>query len=339
MIQQTRAFARQRADALLSDMKTAKEYAEIINRTLDDIKYPTTPAGLYEPIRYALEGGGKRLRPTLLLAMNDAFGGETSDAIWPAAGVEIFHNFTLVHDDVMDNADMRRGRLTVWKKWDVNTAILSGDAMTTMAYQCMSACEPQYLPEVINRYSMMTMNVYEGQQIDSEFETRDNVDFNDYIRMIIGKTSALIAYPCAIGALIAGASEKDVEAVFNFGVSLGIAFQMQDDYLDVYGDPVTFGKEIGGDIVNDKKTWLYIIAQDSDNDGEFRALLSTPMEYAEKIAKVTAHFDKLNLREEGQKIIGQYTSDALEYLDTTSMSDEAKRWFREYAQKLIGRNK
>lgn len=279
------------------------------------------------------------MRPTLLLAMNDAFGGETSDAIWPAAGVEIFHNFTLVHDDVMDNADMRRGRLTVWKKWDVNTAVLSGDAMTTMAYQCMAACEPQYLPEVINRYSMMTMNVYEGQQIDSEFETRDDVEFNDYIRMIMGKTSALIAYPCAIGALVAGASQEDVEAVFNFGVSLGIAFQMQDDYLDVYGDAATFGKEIGGDIVNDKKTWLYIIAHDSDKDGEFRALLSTPMENAEKIAKVTAHFDKLNLREEGKKIIGQYTNDALEYLDATSMNDEAKRWFGDFARKLIGRNK
>lgn len=320
-------------------MKTAKEYAEIINRTIEDIKYPATPAGLYEPIRYALSGGGKRLRPTLLLAMNDAFGGETSDAIWPAAGVEIFHNFTLVHDDVMDNADMRRGRLTVWKKWDVNTAILSGDAMTTMAYQCMASCEPQYLSEVINRYSMMTMNVYEGQQIDSEFETRDDVEFKDYIQMIMGKTSALIAYPCAIGALTAGASEKDIEAVFNFGVSLGIAFQMQDDYLDVYGDATTFGKEIGGDIVNDKKTWLYIIANDSDKDGEFRMLLSTKMDNAEKIAKVTAHFNKLNLREEGKKIIGQYTNDALEYLDQTSMSDEAKRWFGDFAQKLIGRNK
>ena len=320
-------------------MKTAKEYAEIINRTIEDIKYPGAPAGLYEPIRYALSGGGKRLRPTLLLAMNDAFGGEISDAIWPAAGVEIFHNFTLVHDDVMDNADMRRGRLTVWKKWDVNTAILSGDAMTTMAYQCMAGCEPQYLPEVINRYSMMTMNVYEGQQIDSEFETRDDVEFKDYIQMIMGKTSALIAYPCAIGALIAGASEKDVEAVFNFGVSLGIAFQMQDDYLDVYGDASTFGKEIGGDIVNDKKTWLYIIANDSDKDGEFHALLSTKMDNTEKIAKVTAHFDKLSLREEGNKIIGQYTKDALEYLEQTSMSDEAKRWFGDFAQKLIGRNK
>lgn len=320
-------------------MKTAKEYVEIINLTIDNIQYPATPAGLYEPIRYALGGGGKRLRPTLLLAMNDAFGGETGEAIWPAAGVEIFHNFTLVHDDVMDNADMRRGRLTVYKKWDVNTAILSGDAMTTMAYKCMAGCPPQYLAEVIDRYSMMTMNVYEGQQIDSEFETRDDVTFNDYIRMIIGKTSALIAYPCAIGALIAGASPEDVDAVFNFGVSLGIAFQMQDDYLDVYGDSSSFGKEIGGDIVNDKKTWLHIIAKDSDQDGTFASLLKMKMDDAEKIAKVTAHFDKLNLRDEGKAIIGKYTADALEYLDSSSMSKEAKDWFREYAMKLVGRNK
>lgn len=320
-------------------MKTAKEYVDIINRTIDEIEYPSNPAGLYAPIRYALSGGGKRLRPTLLLAMNDAFGGETGSALWPAVGVEIFHNFTLVHDDVMDNADMRRGRLTVYKKWDINTAILSGDAMTTMAYKCMAGCPPQYLPEVIDRYSMMTMNVYEGQQIDSEFETRDDVAFEDYIKMIMGKTSALIAYPCAIGALIAGASQEDVEAVFNFGISLGIAFQMQDDYLDVYGDPATFGKEIGGDIVNDKKTWLFIIANDKDSDGAFRSLLSAKMDKSEKIARVTAHFNSLNLREEGKKIIGQYTSDALGYLDSTSMGDEAKAWFREYAVKLLGRNK
>lgn len=320
-------------------MKTAKEYVDIINRTIDNIEYPSTPAGLYDPIRYALSGGGKRLRPTLLLAMNDAFGGETEDALWPAAGIEMFHNFTLVHDDVMDNADMRRGRLTVFKKWDVNTAILSGDAMTSMAYKCVAGCPPQYLPEVIDRYSMMTMNVYEGQQIDSEFETRDDVTFNDYIRMIMGKTSALIAYPCAIGALIAGASAHDVEAVFNFGISLGIAFQMQDDYLDVYGDPATFGKEIGGDIVNDKKTWLYIIASDHDKDRTFRQLLSQKMDDTEKIAKVTEHFDKLNLREEGKKIIGKYTADALDYLESTSMGDEAKEWFKEYAMKLVGRNK
>lgn len=320
-------------------MKTAKEYVEIINHTIDNIEYPVSPAGLYDPIRYALSGGGKRLRPTLLLAMNDAFGGATEEAIWPAAGVEIFHNFTLVHDDVMDNADMRRGRLTVYRKWDVNTAILSGDAMTTMAYKCMAGCPPRYLPEVIDRYSMMTMNVYEGQQIDSEFETRDDVTFNDYIRMIMGKTSALIAYPCAIGALIAGASPEDVEAVFNFGVSLGIAFQMQDDYLDVYGDSATFGKEIGGDIVNDKKTWLYIIAKDHDKDGKFQALLGSKMENAEKITKVTEHFDTLNLREEGKKIIGRYTADALGYLDSTTMDKEAKDWFKEYAMKLVGRNK
>ncbi len=320
-------------------MKTAKEYVEIINRTIDNIEYPATPAGLYDPIRYALSGGGKRLRPTLLLAMNDAFRGETDDAVWPAAGVEIFHNFTLVHDDVMDNADMRRGRLTVYRKWDVNTAILSGDAMTTMAYKCMAGCPPAYLAEVIDRYSMMTMNVYEGQQIDSEFETRDDVTFSDYIRMIMGKTSALIAYPCAIGALIAGASQEDVEAVFNFGVSLGIAFQMQDDYLDVYGDPATFGKEIGGDIVNDKKTWLYIIASDKDSNGDFRALTGCKMDKAEKIEKVTEHFNKLNLREEGKKIIGQYTADALDYLESTAMNDEAKAWFRDYALKLVGRNK
>lgn len=320
-------------------MKTAKEYIDIINRTIESIEYPATPVGLYEPIRYALSAGGKRLRPTLLLAMNEAFGGEMEEALWPAVGIEIFHNFTLVHDDVMDNADMRRGRLTVFKKWDTNTAILSGDTMTTMAYKCIAGCPPQYLPEVIDRYSMMTMNVYEGQQIDSEFETRDDVTFNDYIHMIVGKTSALIAYPCAIGALIAGASPHDVEAVFNFGISLGIAFQMQDDYLDVYGDPATFGKEIGGDIINDKKTWLHIIARDKDMDGTFSKLLCKKMDDQEKITTITKHFDSLNLREDGIRTISKYTTDALEYLWTTDMSEEAKEWFRNYAQRLVARNK
>lgn len=318
-------------------MKSAAEYLEIINRAISNIDYPQVLPGLYDPIRYTMASGGKRLRPTLLLAVNDAFGGNIEDCIWPAVGVEIFHNFTLVHDDVMDHADMRRGRLTVHKKWDVNTAILSGDAMVTMAYKCMAGCPPMFLPEVIDRFSMMTMNVYEGQQMDEDMEHSDQVEFNDYINMIMGKTSALIAYPCAIGAIISGTDQADIEAIFNFGVSLGIAFQMQDDYLDVYGDPRTFGKAIGGDILNDKKTWLYIIASDRRGE-EFKRLISQDMTAEQKVARVTEFYDSLNLRSDGKKLIDKYTADALAYLDETSMASRDKEWFRNIALKLVNRS-
>lgn len=318
-------------------MRSSKEYLDIVNHQLAQIDYPSWLPGLYDPIKYTMEGGGKRIRPTLLLAVNDAFGGEIDQCVWPAVGVEIFHNFTLVHDDVMDRADMRRGRLTVHKKWDVNTAILSGDAMVSMAFKCMAGCPPMFLPEVIDRFGMMTMNVYEGQQIDADFEAEARVTFQQYLQMVMGKTSALIAYPCAIGALIAGADQQDVEAVFNYGVSLGIAFQMQDDYLDVYGDPATFGKAIGGDILNDKKTWLWIMANDKDADGSFAALKR--LEGDDKIKAVTRHYDSLGLRDQGTKMVEKYTDDAIGYIRCTSMSDAGKQWLEDFAHKLVGRKK
>lgn len=319
-------------------MLAAKEYAHIIEQSIAKIEYPKYPSGLYDPIKYALEGGGKRLRPTLLLACNDAFGGDVGQAIWPAVGIEIFHNFTLVHDDVMDNADVRRGRPTVWKKWDTNTAILSGDAMVSMAYKCVSGCPPMFLPEVIDRFGIMTMKVYEGQQIDADFETAESVTFDQYMQMIIGKTSALIAYPCAIGALIAGASQPDIEMMFNYGLNLGIAFQMQDDYLDVYGDSATFGKAIGGDILNAKKTWLYIMAYDRLGE-EFTSVIRADMPDAEKIAKVTALYDAIGLKAQGDKLICQYTEDALECLLQTALGAENRQWFDDFAHGLIGRKK
>ena len=317
-------------------MLAIKQYIDIVNKAIEEIEYPATPAGLYQPIKYALEAGGKRMRPVLLLASCNAFGGDLEHAIWPAVGIEIFHNFTLVHDDVMDHADVRRGRPTIHKKWNTNTAILSGDAMVTMAYKCMAGCQPMYLPEVIDKFGMMTMNVYEGQQIDEDFEKLKEVSFDEYLKMIMGKTSALIAYPLAIGAVLSGAEQADVEAMFNFGVSLGIAFQMQDDYLDVYGDPATFGKTIGGDILNDKKTWLHIIAKDKAK-GKIEAL--SALEGEEKIKAVTALYDSLSLRDQGTKLIEKYTQDAIGYLNATSMDQEAKDWFISFSNSLIGREK
>ncbi|MCC8120286.1 MAG: polyprenyl synthetase family protein [Bacteroidales bacterium] len=318
-------------------MLTSQQYLDIVNRALGEIEYPAWLPGLYEPIKYTMEGGGKRLRPVLLLAVNDAFGGEIDQCIWPAVGVELFHNFTLVHDDVMDHADMRRGRETVFRRWDLNTAILSGDAMVSMAYKCVSGCPPMFLPEVIDRFGVMTMKVYEGQQMDADFELAQRVSFNEYISMIIAKTSALIAYPCSIGALIAGAQPDEIEAIFNFGTSLGIAFQMMDDYLDVYGDPKTFGKEIGGDILNDKKTWLYIIAQDQDKDSAFEN--ARKLDGKEKIEAVTAVYDNLKLREYGDRLISKYTDDAIAYLNETSISEAGKQWLTDFAHNLLHRNK
>lgn len=320
-------------------MLTQKEYIDIVNRSLGQIEYPAFPRKLYEPIEYAIAAGGKRLRPVLLLASSDAFGGEMDHCLWLALGIEMFHNFTLVHDDVMDHADMRRGRETVCKKFGLNAAILSGDAMVSLAYKCMAGCPPMFLPEVIDRFGQMTMKVYEGQQIDEDFETAESVTMQQYLQMVVGKTSALIAYPCAIGALIAGASQEDISAMFNFGVSLGIAFQLQDDYLDVYGDPATFGKAIGGDILNDKKTWLHIIATDLDKDGEYARLRRSGLAGKEKIDAVTALFDKRGLRENGPGLIKRYTADAIESLQSTSMPTEAKQWFVDLAHSLLGRKK
>lgn len=320
-------------------MLTQKQYIDIVNRALDEINYPAEPAKLYAPIKYAIAAGGKRLRPVLLLAASDAFGGELEHCLWPALGIEMFHNFTLVHDDVMDHADMRRGRETVCKKFGLNAAILSGDAMVSLAYKCMSGCPPMFLPEVIDRFGQMTMKVYEGQQIDEDFETAESVTMGQYLQMVIGKTSALIAYPCAIGALIAGACQEDIQDIFDFGVSLGIAFQLQDDYLDVYGDPATFGKAIGGDILNDKKTWLHIIAVDRDENGEYARVLKSGLEGQEKIDAVRAIFDKFGLREYCPQLIERYTADAIKSMQSTSMPAEAKQWFADVANGLLGRSK
>lgn len=319
-------------------MLTQKEYIDTINRALGQIEYPDFPRRLYEPIEYAITAGGKRLRPVLLLASSDAFGGEMEHCLWPALGIEMFHNFTLVHDDVMDHADMRRGRETVCKKFGLNAAILSGDAMVSLAYKCMAGCPPMFLPEVIDRFGQMTMKVYEGQQIDEDFETAESVTMSQYLQMVVGKTSALIAYPCAIGTLIAGAGQDDISAMFDFGLSLGIAFQLQDDYLDVYGDPDTFGKAIGGDILNDKKTWLHIIASDRDEDGEYGRLRRSTLAGQDKIDAVTAIYDKCGLRENGPGLIERYTADAIESLQSTSMPDEAKQWFVDLAHSLLNRN-
>ena len=241
-------------------MYTTEYLLNYINKAINEISYPNKPEGLYAPIKYTLDGGGKRIRPVLTLAVCDALGVDIAQAINQALGIEIYHNFTLLHDDVMDKADMRRGRPTVHIKWNEETAILSGDAMLTMAsqYACINAGDK--IAQVMELFNRTAMEVYEGQQYDMDFESRNDVTVEEYLNMIRLKTSVLLGCACEMGALMAGASDEVKDAFYKYGVKLGLAFQLQDDYLDTYGDPAVFGKKIGGDILNDKKTWLLISA-------------------------------------------------------------------------------
>ena len=234
-------------------------YSDHIEAAIAALAYPKEPAGLYAPVKYTLEGGGKRIRPTLLLASADAFGVSPEAVTSQAVGIEMFHNFTLLHDDVMDNADVRRGRPTVHRRWNNETAILSGDAMLTMASMLMGRCPADHLERVLELFNHTAMEIYEGQQYDMDFERRTDVTVSEYMEMIRLKTSVLLACACAIGAVMGNAPEEAVNAMYAYGEKLGLAFQLRDDYLDTYGDPAIFGKEIGGDILNEKKTWLCVL--------------------------------------------------------------------------------
>ena len=235
-------------------MQTIDKYIEIINNAIASIDYPQSPFGLYAPVKYQLDMGGKRVRPLLTVMACDMFGGDIEEAISPALGLEIFHNFTLLHDDVMDKADIRRGRPTVHKAWNENTAILSGDAMQIIATQKVCEAPLRVLKEVLDLYNKTALEICEGQQFDMEFETREDVTREEYIEMIRLKTAVLIGCALKMGAIIAGATPSQADAMYKFGENIGLAFQLQDDYLDVYGDAETFGKKIGGDILNNKKT-------------------------------------------------------------------------------------
>lgn len=301
-----------------------------------------TPGGLYAPAAYALESGGKRLRPLLLLMTTDAFGGDVENAVGPAAGIEMFHNFTLVHDDVMDRSDLRRGRPTVQAKWGEVTAILSGDAMLTLASQWMTDVDDAALRPVIEIFNAMALEVYEGQQYDMEFETRNDVSVEEYIQMITLKTGALIAGACEIGAVIAGASESDRAAMRRYGYAMGIAFQIRDDYLDLFGDESTFGKPIGGDIYNNKKTFLRLSAIEKarGNDAEHLAAALSMETSPEKVAAVRSLFSKLGIEEECRKAMACYTQAASSALDAANgISDNGREELRKILYKLAGREK
>lgn len=324
-------------------MHTFNEYLERVNNAIKAIPYPEQPSHLYEPITYTMDLGGKRLRPVLVLMACEAVGGDINRALTPAIGLEMFHNFTLLHDDVMDKADIRRGKPTVHVKWDDNTAILSGDAMLTMATQLIAQAPADVMPQVMDLYNRTAMEIYEGQQYDVDFETRGDVTVDEYIEMIRLKTSVLLGCACKMGALIGGADEATAQLFYKVGENLGLAFQLQDDMLDVWGDEATFGKAIGGDIMNNKKTFLLINAMQratGDHKVELSLWLSTPnASRAVKVPAVTAIYDALNLRDLSLDAINRYNDEAINALNKISISDDARTEFSNFITRLVKRDK
>ena len=321
-------------------MKPFQTYLDAVNQAIAAIPYPAEPDQLYAPIAYHMALGGKRIRPVLVLMACDALGGDAAGALDAALGIEMFHNFTLLHDDVMDNADVRRGKPTVHRKWSSNTAILSGDTMLTLATQFIARTGNSAVMDLFNKTAI---EIYEGQQWDMDFEDRNDVTVEEYINMIRLKTSVLLGCALKTGALLAEGAEVDCEALYEAGVNMGLAFQLQDDLLDVWGDPKTFGKEIGGDIMNNKKTFLLINAMQlakGDDADELRHWLNDP--YAtrvEKVAAVTALYERLGVRQLAQEAIADCNARAIEAFNRVKISDEDKQAFVDLANSLAGRNK
>lgn len=318
---------------LLTDLQ------EIINTEIDQLNFPVHPAELYEPIKYILALGGKRMRPALLLMACDLFGGDVKKAVPSALAVEVFHNFTLMHDDIMDNAPLRRGKTTVHEKWNKNVAILSGDVMLVESYKLLMQVDDHLLRTNMTIFNETAAGVCEGQQLDMEFEKRSEVHIDEYINMIRLKTAVLLGGALKIGALIGGADEKEAALLQTFGEQIGIAFQLQDDILDVYGNPEKFGKQVGGDILSNKKTFLLIKALELA-DAEQSAALNkwfsgTHFTATEKIEAVTGIYDQLNIRRHAWEAMHQYADEAFTALDAINLPAERKQYLRGFAEGLM----
>ena len=322
-------------------MFTTTELLEKINAHLVGLKFARQPQGLYEPVSYVLSLGGKRIRPVLMLMAYNLYRDDVERILATATGIEVYHNYTLLHDDVMDKADMRRGKPTVHKVWNENTAILSGDAMLVLAYQFMSQCDSAYLKEVLDLFSLTALEICEGQQMDMDFETRKDVTEAEYLEMIRLKTSVLLAGSLKIGAVLAGATAEDARHLYDFGVNLGIVFQLKDDLLDVYGNPDVFGKNIGGDILCNKKTYLLIKAYEQADENQRRALDAwidaETYEPKEKIGAVTALYDEIGVKGLCENLMGEYLSKARAALQAVDVQPERKRFLEELMDKLTVR--
>ena len=316
------------------------DYREIFLKHMEARLVLKAPETLYKPIQYLLQLGGKRLRPLLTLLSCELFDGEAKDALDAALAIELFHNFSLIHDDIMDSASLRRGQVTVHEKWDQNTAILSGDALMVRSYQCFENYPPALFKELFQLFNSTALQVCEGQQYDMDFENSVEVRIDDYLAMITQKTAVLIAAAMKTGAMIAGAAPTQASLLYDFGLHLGIAFQLQDDYLDTFGDPAVFGKKIGGDIVANKKTFLYLKALECANDKDKEALLAwyqLPKDTDGKVAAVTRIFKAYQIDQLSQEAIQVHTDKAFAKLDGLRISGDKKAALRSFARNLMQR--
>lgn len=324
-------------------MLTADEILQLVNNYLVSMPDDRSPKGLYDPIRYVLSLGGKRIRPTLMLLGYNLFRNDPERILPQACALETYHNYTLLHDDLMDNADKRRGKPTVHVKWDANQAILSGDTMLVLAYRSMSQCDEGHLRSVLDLFTETALEIGEGQQLDIEFELRNDVTEEEYIEMIRLKTSVLLACALKMGAILAGASASDADNLYRFGELMGLAFQLQDDYLDVYGDEQVFGKAIGGDITSNKKTYMLINAllrADAAQRTELEQWIAKKtFDRKDKVSAVTAIYDALGIGELAKTKINEYFEKSKKYLAAVSVSEENKRELYAYAEKMMRRKK
>jgi len=322
-------------------MYTSEEILEKVNEALATLPYDRRPASLYDPISYVLSLGGKRIRPVLMLLSYNLFREHPEQIMMQALGLETYHNYTLLHDDLMDNASLRRGHKTVHCKWNANTAILSGDSMLVLACQRMQQCDARHLPAVMQLFTETALEIGEGQQYDMDFETRNDVTEEEYIEMIRLKTSVLLACALKMGAILADASPQDANLLYQFGEQIGLAFQLQDDLLDVYGDSKVFGKAIGGDITSNKKTYMLINALNRANDTQHAELLhwiqAKEFDHQEKIAAVTQLYDEIGIRELCEKKINYYFEQARQYLDLVGVDDQRKQQLRKYTAEMMKR--
>lgn len=323
-------------------MEHTETYRSLFLKHLEKSQWDQQPQNLYAPITYIMGLGGKRLRPVLTLMATEFFGEAVEKGLDAAMTVEVFHNFSLVHDDIMDAAPLRRGKTTVHQKWDVNTGILSGDAMLILAYGFLEPYPDAVFARLARVFGKMALQVCEGQQYDMDFEDRDDVTLAEYLKMIEYKTAVLVGTALEMGAIVAGASHTDQEGIYAFGRDLGLAFQLQDDYLDAFGDPKTFGKQVGGDIMANKKTYLYLKAlelADADVQRELSHLYSiAPTQADDKITRVKELFVQTGAVEQTQEAVTQFTQKALTALEGTSLSSARKQQLQQFAYGLMGRS-
>ena len=319
-------------------MHSPAELQVILEKAIPAIQYPIHPANLYAPIRYIMGLGGKRIRPVMVMMATELFTSDVHKSLDVALAIETFHNFTLVHDDIMDKAPLRRGKQTVHEKWGINNAILSGDVMMVESNKHLSKVAIDVLKPVLDTFNLTAQGVCEGQQLDMEFEERDNVSIEEYLEMIRLKTAVLLGGSMKLGAIVGGASEKDAELLYQFGENLGIAFQLQDDILDVYGNPEKFGKQVGGDIIANKKTFLHLKTLALAQADEAESLTSLTIDHEGKINQVTDLYNKYEIKELASLEMEQFLEKANSALNTLSVPDEKKSYFRALVQQIMERD-